>query len=137
MAPPVLVSVVCGRAAADTCEALIAAIYALCRFYWDGNYLFSMQMFEAAIIPLILLSVPYIVWLDRYLVNPRDGVWHFGAWIAGRDDHVRACCGQSLGAFVAYAAGSARDKDMSPGKIELHVRCHGLSLAPPLVFDQT
>ena len=69
--------------------ALIAAIYALCRFYWDGNYLFSMQMFEAAIIPLILLSVPYIVWLDRYLVNPRDGVWHFGARIAGRDEWDR------------------------------------------------
>ena len=66
--------------------AVIASIYALCRFYWDGSYLFSMQMFQAAAIPLIILSVPYVVWLDRYLINPRDGAWHLGAWIAGRAD---------------------------------------------------
>jgi Isoprenylcysteine carboxyl methyltransferase (ICMT) family len=66
--------------------AVIASIYALCRFYWNGNYLFSMEMFQAAAIPLVILSVPYVVWLDRYLVNPRDGAWHLGAWIAGRAD---------------------------------------------------
>lgn len=78
--------------------AAIASIYALCRFYWNGNYLFSMQMFQFAAIPLVILSVPYVVWLDRYLVNPRDGAWHLGAWIAGRADwdrdeifhHIRA-----------------------------------------------
>jgi hypothetical protein len=69
--------------------AAIASIYALCRFYWDGNYLFSMQMFRVAAIPLIILSVPYVVWLDRYLLNPRDGAWHLGAWIAGRADWDR------------------------------------------------
>jgi len=66
--------------------AIIACIYGLCRFYWDGIYLFSMQMFRAAIIPLVILSIPYVVWLDRYLIAPRDGAWHFGAWISGRDD---------------------------------------------------
>ena len=66
--------------------AVIAAIYALCRFYWDGNYRFSMEMFQAAAIPLVIVSVPYVVWLDRYLMEPRDGAWHLGAWIAGRAD---------------------------------------------------
>ncbi len=66
--------------------ALIAGIYCIFRFYWRDAYQFSMEIFQFAIIPLVLLSVPYIIWLDRYLVNRRDGTWHFGAWLAGRDD---------------------------------------------------
>ncbi|MFM2410726.1 MAG: hypothetical protein RL481_1554 [Pseudomonadota bacterium] len=70
--------------------ALIAGIYALCRWYWQPPYDFSMAVLSYALIPLILLSVPYTVWLDRFLVNPRDGSWHFGAWISGRGDWDRA-----------------------------------------------
>jgi len=80
--------------------AVIAGIYALCRFYWDGAYLFSMQIFQAAAIPLVILSVPYVVWLDRYMVNPRDGAWHLGAWIAGRADWDRAEIFHHLRAWV-------------------------------------
>ena len=29
------------------------------------------------------LSVPYVLWLDRRLVEPRDGAWAFGAWLIG------------------------------------------------------
>ena len=97
----------------------IAAIYGLCRFYWDGNYLFSMEMFEAAAIPLVLLSVVYVVWLDRYLVNPRDGAWHLGAWVAGRDDwdkdeifhHLRAWAvkGFFLAFMISIVPGGFRD----------------------------
>jgi protein-S-isoprenylcysteine O-methyltransferase Ste14 len=72
--------------------ALIACCYAVFRFYWsttNWNFPFSMQVLQFILLPLVLLSVPYVVWLDRYLVNPRDGSWHFGAWIAGRDDWDR------------------------------------------------
>ena len=99
--------------------AAIAAIYALCRFYWDGNYLFSMEMFQAAAIPLVIVSVPYVVWLDRYLVNPRDGAWHLGAWIAGRADwdkdeifhHLRAWTvkGFFLAFMISIVPGGFRD----------------------------
>ncbi len=99
--------------------AVIASIYALCRFYWDGAYLFSMQMFQAAAIPLIILSVPYVVWLDRYLVNPRDGAWHLGAWAAGRADwnrdeifhHLRAWAvkGFFLAFMISIVPGGFRD----------------------------
>jgi protein-S-isoprenylcysteine O-methyltransferase Ste14 len=86
----------------------IAALYALCRWYWDGQYLFSMEIFSAAAIPLVIASVPYVIWLDRYLVDPRDGSWHFGAWIAGRNDwdgeeirhHLRAWAVK--GFFLAF-----------------------------------
>ena len=67
--------------------ALIGAIYAVGRFWWTtqyANYPFSMSLFEAALVPLIIISVPYIVWLDRHLIEPKDTAWHFGAWIAGR-----------------------------------------------------
>ena len=88
--------------------ALIAAIYALCRWYWQPPYDFSMDVLSYALIPLILLSVPYVVWLDRFIIEPRDGSWHFGAWIAGRADwdsaeifhHLRAWAVK--GFFLAF-----------------------------------
>jgi protein-S-isoprenylcysteine O-methyltransferase Ste14 len=65
--------------------ALIAAFYALARWYWQGNYLFAMEVLEAAAPLLLVLSVPYVLWLDRVLVEPRDGCWHFGAMLVGRE----------------------------------------------------
>jgi protein-S-isoprenylcysteine O-methyltransferase Ste14 len=63
--------------------ALIAGFYALGRWYWTGNYLFAMEVLSFAIWPLVTLSVPYVIWLDRYLVSPRDGCFHFGAFVVG------------------------------------------------------
>ncbi len=64
---------------------IIAGCYALGRFYWDGQYLFAMQVLMAAALPLFVLSVPYVSWLDRYLIEPRDQAWHFGAMLIGRE----------------------------------------------------
>ncbi len=91
-----------------TTWAGIAILYAICRWYWRGSYLFAMDLFTYLAAPLIILSVPYVIWLDRYLVNPRDGSWHFGAWIAGRSDwdgteiqhHLRAWAVK--GFFLAF-----------------------------------
>ncbi|MGN3975323.1 isoprenylcysteine carboxylmethyltransferase family protein [Tsuneonella sp. SYSU-LHT278] len=66
---------------------IMACGYALGRWYWDGQYLFAMQVLEAAAIPLFVLSIPYVVWLDRYLESPRDHAWHFGAMLLGREAH--------------------------------------------------
>jgi len=33
--------------------------------------------------------VPYVLWLDRVLVRPRDGAWHFGAMLIGREAYDR------------------------------------------------
>jgi protein-S-isoprenylcysteine O-methyltransferase Ste14 len=59
----------------------IGAIYCLARWYWSGQYLFAMEVIGAAALPLFVLSVPYVLWLDRVLVNPRDSAWHFGAMV--------------------------------------------------------
>ena len=82
---------------------LIAAVYAVGRFWWEtrfADYPFSMQLFEIALVPLIVLSVPYIVWLDRHLIEPKDGAWHFGAWIAGRDGWDREMIHHHLRAWA-------------------------------------
>jgi protein-S-isoprenylcysteine O-methyltransferase Ste14 len=64
---------------------IIGAFYALGRWYWDGNYLFAMRVIGAAALPLFVLSISYVLWLDRYLVEPRDHAWHFGAMLTGRE----------------------------------------------------
>lgn len=65
--------------------AIIGFLYCVARWYWEGRYLFAMDVLAAAVIPLFVLSVPYVLWLDRYLVNPRDHAWHFGAMLLRHD----------------------------------------------------
>ena len=65
--------------------AILAGLYCLCRWYWNGDYLFSMEVLKAAAIPVVVLSVPYVLWLDRVLVEPRDATWHFGAMLTARE----------------------------------------------------
>lgn len=60
---------------------LIALIYATMRYYWEGNYAFSMKLLETVVPWLLLVSVPYMLWLDRRMVEPRDGCYAFGRWL--------------------------------------------------------
>lgn len=64
--------------------AVIAGIYAIARWYWTGSYQFSMDMFTAFAPLLFFGSIPYVIWLDRYLKDPKDGAWHFGALLCGQ-----------------------------------------------------
>jgi len=63
----------------------IGLFYCIGRWYWDGQYLFAMDVIGAFAGPLFVLSIPYVLWLDRYLVEPRDAAWHFGAMLIGRE----------------------------------------------------
>lgn len=65
--------------------AILAAFYCLGRWYWDGQYLFAMQVLAVLAVPMVLLSIPYVLWLDRHLREPRDHAWHFGAMLIGRE----------------------------------------------------
>ena len=69
--------------------AIIAFIYCIGRWYWTGQYQFSMEMMETAAPFVLGLSVPYVMWMDRHFVEPRDGAWHFGQFLmgAGSQDH--------------------------------------------------
>jgi hypothetical protein len=64
--------------------AVIGAAYCLFRFYWQEPWIFAIHLIGVALVPMVLLSIPYVLWLDRVLVDPRDGAWHCGAWIMGR-----------------------------------------------------
>lgn len=61
--------------------ALIAGFYATMRYYWEGNYAFSMDLLERVAPWLLLISIPYMLWLDRRMVEPRDGCYQFGRWL--------------------------------------------------------
>ena len=64
---------------------LIAAIYLIARWYWAGQYVFAMEVLGAAAPLMLAGSLVYVPWLDRVLVHPRDGAWHFGAMLIGRE----------------------------------------------------
>ena len=69
-----------------TTWAIIAGLYCVSRWYWSGSYEFAMSVLTVSIVPLAVLSIPYVVWLDRVLVEPRDHAWHFGALLSGRGE---------------------------------------------------
>src|SRR3954468_10696251 len=87
----------------------IAFLYCMARWYWSDPYIFAMTTFAWAVIPLLVLSVPYVVWIDRRLKDPRDGAWHFGQLLFGRTaladrekvyEHLR--CWTIKGFFLAF-----------------------------------
>ncbi len=67
--------------------AIIGVCYAVFRFYSMGNYVFAMQVFTVAALPLLVLSIPYVLWIDTRLKNPKDGAWAVGSWLMG-DKHA-------------------------------------------------
>lgn len=71
-----------------TTWAIIACAYMFCRWYWRGNYIFSMNTFAMVLPWLLVISIPYALWTDRRMKNPRDGSWMMGAFITGRRDEV-------------------------------------------------
>ncbi|SMF72951.1 methyltransferase family protein [Allosphingosinicella indica] len=66
----------------------IGALYCIGRWYWAPPYLYAMELFAYSAVPMLALSVPYVLWIDRRLREPRDGAWHFGRLVIGRPDGV-------------------------------------------------
>jgi hypothetical protein len=80
--------------------AIIGFAYGVLRYYWVGNYAFAMKVLGWVLVPLLLLSIPYVLWLDRRLVEPRDGAWHFGRWLLGGNDADQAMIWKHWRAWV-------------------------------------
>ena len=66
----------------------IALIYGAGRFYWQGNFAFSMWCFGYAAPFLFVASIPYIILLDQRAVDPKDGCWALGAWLMGLNEPI-------------------------------------------------
>jgi protein-S-isoprenylcysteine O-methyltransferase Ste14 len=62
----------------------IALIYATGRFYWEGGFRFAMWCFTIAAPVLFVLSIPYVLWIDRRLTQRRDGAHALGSWLMGQ-----------------------------------------------------
>jgi len=81
----------------------IAALYLTARFYWIGNWSFAMWCLAHAAPVLVIASVPYILWIDRRLCEPRDGAWHLGAWLTGQAGWEAEAIGGHLRAWGVKA----------------------------------
>lgn len=64
---------------------IIGCLYVMGRWYWNDFYAISMHVLGVVMVPVFFLSIPYVLWLDRHLVEPRDPSWHFGAMLVGRE----------------------------------------------------
>ena len=95
--------------------AIIGGLYCLARWYWHAQYLIAMQVLGAALLPMFVLSVPYVVWLDRVLVQPRDACWHFGALLIGREPFDPAQVGIHLRAWAVKGFFTAFMISIVPG----------------------
>jgi protein-S-isoprenylcysteine O-methyltransferase Ste14 len=61
----------------------------MARWYWqyDGTR-FAMKILGWASVPMLVLSIPYVAWIDRRLKEPRDGAWHMGQLLIGKSSLV-------------------------------------------------
>ena len=64
---------------------LTAIVYFTGRFYWVDRFSFAMMVLGAVAPIVFVASIPYVLWLDRKLVEPRDGAWALGAWLMGTE----------------------------------------------------
>lgn len=62
---------------------VLAFIYCVGRWYWNGGN-FAMEVFMWTGIPLLLISIPYVIWIDRRLEKPKDYTYAFGLWVIGQ-----------------------------------------------------
>jgi protein-S-isoprenylcysteine O-methyltransferase Ste14 len=115
--------------------AIIGAIYCIMRYYWQGNYAFAMTMFGYALVPLLVLSIPYCLWLDRRLLEPRDGAWHFGRWLVGGSDFDQAMIWKHARAWAVKGFFTAFMVSIVPGNFQnIVLRSTDIILSNPLEF---
>lgn len=63
---------------------VIALLYIVGNWLGAWQYRFVLGLLGWAAPALLLCSIPYVIWLDRRLVEPRDGAHACGLWLLGR-----------------------------------------------------
>ena len=64
--------------------AVLAVLYWIGRWYALGGYPWALGVLATALPALAALSIPYLLWIDRRMVEPHDGCWQAGAAVTGR-----------------------------------------------------
>ncbi len=98
--------------------AIIGCIYALFRFYWMGNYLFAMEVFVTLAVPLFVVSIPYVLWIDTRLKHPRDGAWAFGSCLMGDKRADRSAIADHARSWAVKGFYTAFMVSIVPGNFE-------------------
>jgi protein-S-isoprenylcysteine O-methyltransferase Ste14 len=114
----------------------IAFLYGIGRFYWDGNFAFAMWCFGWVMPIVAILAVPYVLWIDRYLVEPRDGAWHLGAWLTGQPGVVPEAIYGHLRAWAVKAFFLAFMLAVLPGNWSGFIHIDRASLRDPVALVQ-
>jgi protein-S-isoprenylcysteine O-methyltransferase Ste14 len=112
----------------------IAILYGIGRFYWEGNFVFAMWCFGWAVPVVAVIAVPYVLWLDRYLVEPRDDAWHLGAWLTGQQGVDRVAIHGHLRSWAVKAFFLAFMLAVVPGNFAGFVRSDLLTLHDPVAL---
>jgi hypothetical protein len=60
---------------------IIALLYWLVPVYRADFYRPFWELLEVMLPWFLLGAIPYFIWLDRYMINPRDGYWQCGAML--------------------------------------------------------
>jgi protein-S-isoprenylcysteine O-methyltransferase Ste14 len=114
----------------------IAFLYGVGRFYWDGNFAFAMWCFGWLMPIVAILAVPYVLWIDRYLVEPRDGAWHLGAWLTGQPGVAPDAIYGHLRAWAVKAFFLAFMLAVVPGNWGGFIHVDRASLGDPVALAQ-
>ncbi len=114
----------------------IAVIYGVGRFYWEGNFAFAMWCFGWGMPIVAVIAVPYVLWLDRYLLEPRDGAWHLGAWLTGQGGVEHAAIYGHLRSWAVKAFFLAFMLAVVPGNYGGFVRTDLAGLRDPVALAQ-
>ncbi|USU05424.1 DUF1295 domain-containing protein [Sphingomonadaceae bacterium OTU29LAMAA1] len=114
----------------------IAIIYGVGRFYWEGNFAFAMWCFSWAVPIVALVAVPYVLWLDRHLVEPHDGAWHLGAWLTGQSGVDRQAIHGHLRGWAVKAFFLAFMLAVVPGNFGGFIRTDLSGLRDPVALAQ-
>jgi len=67
--------------------AIIAALYWLLPEYRGNFYAPFWQLLEVALPVFLLATIPYFLFIDRYMSEPQDGYWHCGMALLGFIKH--------------------------------------------------
>ncbi len=81
---------------------VVALLYWLLKDYHSGFYQGFWVVLEMALPVFLIAALPYFLWIDRYLKQPKDGYWQAGMFFLGRWRELdRAMLGQyALGWLV-------------------------------------
>ncbi|TVV72651.1 DUF1295 domain-containing protein [Sphingomonas solaris] len=115
----------------------IAIFYACGRWYWEGGYAFAMGFFTVAAPVLVVLSIPYVLWLDRRLIEPRDGAFALGALLLGQGEVDREALAEHARQWAVKGFFTAFMISIVPGNYGNVVRGDlGVALADPVSLTQ-